>query len=208
MPATLNRNEKKIGCSASLSKTSHSSTKLTRLAKYSEMSAGLVTAEPEIGKLPQPQGKQGSELTILAKTLWKQFLTFDLIALSAGVQGWLEDVKILVESNQTFLDQNYFYKGKKEKKEVYRFIQEQPVLLPLLLEVPKRVKQYFGALTEVWLEVVSDPEYPNNNQLIAFITTELEPEKAVEKLNQMDEEWWLEVSDNGLGQLEFLLRYK
>ena len=86
------------------------------------------------------------------------------------------------------LEQLYIFR---KPEEVSRFLQVYPFLVPLLLEAHDRIGAYFGPRQEVVLEVVTDPEAVADRQLVAFIQTELHPVEALDRLDQLDEDWWL-----------------
>lgn len=82
----------------------------------------------------------------------------------------------------------------KNKEKVLNFINQHPSLMPLLIEAPGKIVKYF-ADTPLSLEVQFDPEIADLITLLVWIETKLEPEEALAKLDQLDEEWWLDASD-------------
>jgi hypothetical protein len=75
--------------------------------------------------------------------------------------------------------------------EVLRFLETNAFLTAFLEDAHKQIKDYFGASTNIVLSVTTDPEAEGYEELIISIETSLLPEKALEKLKQCDEEWWL-----------------
>jgi hypothetical protein len=49
--------------------------------------------------------------------------------------------------------------------------------------------------------VVRDPEAENNEELILFIQTALPVDQALQKLERLDDDWWLEVGSHTQGNL-------
>jgi len=86
-------------------------------------------------------------------------------------------------------------------EEVYGFLKTHPLLIPLLLEAHNKIVQYFGPSPEVVLEVVTDPEAMDDRELFAFIRTGLPPDEALNKLDRLDKEWWLDEADRAEGEL-------
>jgi hypothetical protein len=76
----------------------------------------------------------------------------------------------------------------RDASEVTSFLEENPFLIPLLVESYPYIKKYFPD-ADVFLEVVHDPEIIGYTQLIAFIAVRQNAEEADEALDRLDEEW-------------------
>ncbi len=87
-----------------------------------------------------------------------------------------------------------------ERAEVLWFLEEYPVLVPLLLEAYDKIGNHFS-YSQLSLEVVTDPETNNDHQLVVFIGTNLAPDEALPMLEQFDENWWLDASREAQGNL-------
>lgn len=85
--------------------------------------------------------------------------------------------------------------------EVSRFLKKHPFLVPLLLEAYSKFGNYFGPYPQVFLEVVTDPEAPDDRELFALIYTSLTPDEALDRLERLDKGWWLEASHRSQGKL-------
>ena len=96
------------------------------------------------------------------------------------------------------LEQQYIFR---DRAEVIGFLENHSFLIPLLLEAYSRIGLYFPEYPEVILEVVTDPEVPDDNQLVASIKTNLSPNEALEKLDSFDSKWWLQSMDRARGEL-------
>lgn len=81
----------------------------------------------------------------------------------------------------------------RNQSEVIRFAVDNSFLLQTLHEASEQIRNYFGESVQAVLEVVSDPEFFEDQELVIFIRTDLSPDEAFEKLEQMDDEWWLDV---------------
>lgn len=86
----------------------------------------------------------------------------------------------------------------REPAKVTRFLEQYPFLIPLLLEAPEQIRIYFPG-SPLFLQYLPDPEidYP---LLVLYVGTNLEPEEAVERLDQLDD-WWVEVPNRDRGKL-------
>jgi hypothetical protein len=89
----------------------------------------------------------------------------------------------------------------RDRLEVEQFLQEHGFLLPLLVDAYPVIEKHFGPHPDVVLEVVTDPEGPDESDLVAFIRTSLSPDQVLDKLNRLDEEWFLDVMDMTQGKL-------
>lgn len=85
--------------------------------------------------------------------------------------------------------------------EVVGFLRKHPFLIDLLEKVHPEVQKHFGPNPKIFLEVVIDPEATDDRQLFAFIQTTLSVEEANKRLEQLDEDWWLDAMDGAKGKL-------
>ncbi len=91
--------------------------------------------------------------------------------------------------------------------EVIQWLEQYPVLVPILVEARDRLRDYF-ADAEVSLEVVADPEMIGYSQLIAFIISKADPDEAIDQLERFDEAWWLDHGEPAQDKLEFIVTYR
>lgn len=96
------------------------------------------------------------------------------------------------------LERQYIFR---HREEVIGFLERHPFLVPLLLEAYNKIDTYFPGYPQVFLEVITDPEEPDDIQLIASIKINLLPDEALEKLDAFDREWWLRSMDRARGEL-------
>lgn len=96
------------------------------------------------------------------------------------------------------LEREYVFKDHREVKE---YIEINPFLIPLLFEAYGKIKLYFESYPQVFLEVVTDPEVPDDIKLVAFIRTCMEPKEALDRLDRLDREWWLQAMERAQGKL-------
>ena len=101
------------------------------------------------------------------------------------------------------LEQLYTFR---EQTEILEFLDKYPFLIPVLLEAPEKIRQYFPD-SQLFLEVVPDVEIIDLVLLILSIRINLNPDDAVNQLNQMDMNWWVhtpyEVRKNVCTLLEY-----
>ena len=101
------------------------------------------------------------------------------------------------------LEQLYTFR---EQIEVLEFLDKYPFLIPVLLEAPEKIRQYFPD-SQLFLEVVPDVEIIDLVLLILSIRINLDPNDAVDRLNQLDWNWGLhnssEVRSNFFTTLEY-----
>lgn len=94
-----------------------------------------------------------------------------------------------------------------ERDGVFQFLEDHDFLAPLLLEAHDRIDDYFPS-SHLFLSVVVDPEAvltddaaSNVDTLVLSIATRLDPIAAMEKLDQLDHNWWLDALPQAQGKL-------
>jgi hypothetical protein len=96
------------------------------------------------------------------------------------------------------LERQYVFK---DRDQVISFLENHPFLVSLLLEAYSKIETYFPEYPQVFLEVFTDPEVPDDTQLVASIKTNLSPDEALERLDSFDRKWWLLSMDRAKGEL-------
>lgn len=86
---------------------------------------------------------------------------------------------------------------------VSEFLKAHPFLLPLLGDARPKIAECFGLHTDVWLEVVSDPEAPDTAEFFGYIRTALPPDEASRRLRRFDREWFIRALRQARGALNF-----
>jgi hypothetical protein len=92
----------------------------------------------------------------------------------------------------------------REPQQVWEFLAKYPFLVPVLLEAPEKIKQYFPD-SKLFLEVVPDPEIIDWVPLVLSINTTLDPDDAVDRQNQLDKDWWLNNTSHEVRKKLFTL---
>jgi hypothetical protein len=96
------------------------------------------------------------------------------------------------------LERQYVFK---DRDQVFHYLENHPFLVPLLLEAYSKIDTFFPEYPQVLLEVVTDPEVPDDTQLVASIRVNLSPDEALERLDSFDRQWWLPSMDRAKGEL-------
>ena len=92
--------------------------------------------------------------------------------------------------------------GFRNRQDVMRFVREHPFLLPLLLEARPAIERHFGGDATVIIRLFADSEdAAAGPMLYAGIVTAMSASEAAERLDQLDEDWWLDHSDRAQGLL-------
>ena len=89
---------------------------------------------------------------------------------------------------------------------VRRFLHIHPHLVETILEAYPYLVKHFGPNPQVMLEVVRDPEAERPEQLFAYILTSLDADEALDRLDRLDEEWFLDQSERVGDLFNFNLR--
>ena len=94
---------------------------------------------------------------------------------------------LIIES----LKLSYEFRNNNKVKE---FIINCLEIMPLLFEIPAKLKEHFPVETLV-LDIFSIPEEENWEQLIVRIQTKKSPEEARRRLKAFRDEWWFKASE-------------
>lgn len=77
----------------------------------------------------------------------------------------------------------------RERENVIGFLEQHAFLLPVLVELNAPIQRYFpGAVCA--LEVFHDPDSPDHAQLLVAIGTPLPADEALNRLDELDANWW------------------
>jgi hypothetical protein len=91
---------------------------------------------------------------------------------------------------------------------VVEFLSRHSSLLELLEEAPRQILRHFGdGMSSLVLEAVKDPEAEDDEELILFIQTALPVDQALQKLDRVDDMWWLEAGSRTKGNLGMNLEF-
>jgi hypothetical protein len=148
----------------------------------------------------QPQWTSEPKRVLTNGAPWPSFSSVALREPLEATKTWQEIGASTVRVSQTeigLLERLYTFR---KREEVLWFLERYPFLVSLLLEAHYEIEKYFSH-SQICLEVVTDPEAMDDYQLAVFIVTKLGPDEAVDRLEQFDEGWWLDVLDQAQGML-------
>ena len=108
-----------------------------------------------------------------------------------------------VSIDQTEIDQIEKLYTLRERSEVLQFLNHYPFLIAILLEAPDKIRDYFPG-DPIFLEVVIDPESisPDDDTMFIIIASNIDPEESLERLWELDKNWWLKASIPSQNKLE------
>ncbi|MFA5646303.1 MAG: hypothetical protein WDA18_08120 [Candidatus Ratteibacteria bacterium] len=89
---------------------------------------------------------------------------------------------------------------------VQEYLNSNKLLYPILTEAADKIKHFFPE-SSLFLEVISNPEEESDTHLVLFIKTDLPPVEAIEKLDQLDEEWFLNFPADIMNNLSINLEF-
>ena len=88
-----------------------------------------------------------------------------------------------------------------------RFVEKYPFLVSLLLEVYSHIEEFFPR-SLVYLTVSTDLEEFSTDRLTVFISTDLDPDSALDALSDFDKKWWLNSLKRAQGKLCITLEFR
>jgi hypothetical protein len=94
----------------------------------------------------------------------------------------------------------------REPEEVFIYLNQHPMLVPLIFEAGDKALKYFAELHALALHLA---EYPNDGsrELFLLIQTAQAPDAALTQMDRFDQEWWLDAQDRAEGRLNVKLEY-
>ena len=90
---------------------------------------------------------------------------------------------------------------------VTKFISQNPTLYSTLLEIEEAIRMHFPE-EKLRLALYADPEGEMNDELAIYILTKDEPRTALAKLDEFDNNFWLDKIDQYGGLVLVNLRYQ
>ncbi len=103
----------------------------------------------------------------------------------------------VIPERSTLLENYYTFR---DPITVRSFLVQHSFLIPFLFEARVKISEYF-ADTQVALEVVTDPESVSDDQLVAIIVEASSPDEAFDRLERLDNEWWIDAVGRAKGKL-------
>ncbi len=87
--------------------------------------------------------------------------------------------------------------------DVLKFLAKYPFLVPLVLEAHGYIRKHFPD-SPLFLQYVPDPEI-DDPQLVVYIVTKLEPEEAIDRMDEFDADWYRNYPNQDQGKMFFNL---
>ena len=94
-----------------------------------------------------------------------------------------------------------------DRDRIESFLRENVFLLDLLGQIYTKTEKYI-CFSKIFLEVVADPESENDKQLVVSVLPDMDPVEADKRLDQFDDEWWLDQIDQTKGKLCITLEFR
>lgn len=124
------------------------------------------------------------------------------IAASIENRGTFLGKPALAEGSISGLRKLYEFRG---ELDVERFLRDNPSLNRVLLEAHEEIREHFDVGTRTALEVVTDPEVQEDQQLFVVIRTKFPPKVARALLAELDRDWWLGALPRTQGKMELII---
>jgi len=95
----------------------------------------------------------------------------------------------------------------KQPGEVFKFLYNHPSLVEIIFEAADALHNVFGQDATLELELVTDPE-SDEAELFALVEVDMDPEIALQKLEEFDQNWLLDREEitNGLFNMDVIFR--
>lgn len=108
------------------------------------------------------------------------------------------------EASINELEQLYTFR---KPEQVFEFITRHPELVPLLMEAHSKIGQHFPG-AELFLRMFNDPETTNNANLLILIGSKYDSKETLKRLDQLDDDWWLESLDRVADKLSINVEFQ
>lgn len=95
----------------------------------------------------------------------------------------------------------------KNRDEVLSFVREHRFLPSLLKEACYWLDRQFPSSERV-LELISDPEVDDDQQLVLSVVSQLSPAESLKRLDRFDNEWWLDAMSRARNKLCITLEFR
>jgi hypothetical protein len=108
--------------------------------------------------------------------------------------------KVRPEANLLELDDYYQIE---DWDSIGKFLIKNKDLISFLKEAAREIRKVFSDDTEIRLELIKDPEISDDIELFATILTDLSVEKALKKVNDIEDNWFLDKLELAQGRFNF-----
>ena len=110
----------------------------------------------------------------------------------------------LVTTAAGALDEKYTFR---DREKVLNFLDEYPFLMQLLMDAYPVIRQHFP-YTPLTLRLMNDPEMIGDTHLLILITTDYGADETLQRLDRIDEDWWLGALEKAQGKLSINVDFR
>ena len=179
---------------------SHLSTSSYPMADIRVLLAG------QTGGMPAPR-RHGRDYAATAPTPADTSIFLTTLP-SQRLPGWRTDINgSLIKETELKLRKLQGFYAFQDAAEILRFVRAYPSAVDILSEALPYLERLFGPAPQVILEVTFDPESEGSEELFGYIQTSLPVEEALDRLHQLDQEWFLAQISRVRGRLNFNLEF-
>ena len=124
---------------------------------------------------------------------------FASIPVEEIAKGILMEISVIRKSEEliNLLEEFYLFRNPKEAK---IFLLANDYLIEILFEAHWQIKKVFGEAVTTYLELHRDPE-EEFEELFVVVKSTCSPEEARKLMDQLDEEWFLDVMNKTQGNM-------
>ena len=134
-------------------------------------------------------------MSIIAEPKIDDFTEFDQDTSTANIS---EKVLPLLEDIYIF----------RIRDDIQWFLEENSFLVSILFEAHVNINSFFPLHSQKILNVVSDPEIPENVQLVISISAKLNADEAFDRLKELDQYWWLNAKRQTKGLVNITVEFE
>lgn len=125
----------------------------------------------------------------------------------AGLENEVEsavDASVLTGGSIGSLRRRYEFG---EGTEVESFLERHLFLTNVLLSAYEKIHEYFDPDSQLGLKVVNDPDAGEDQRMFVLIWTSMSPEDALDQLDELYEDWWLNALPDAGHKLSIDVEY-
>lgn len=95
----------------------------------------------------------------------------------------------------------------RETDKVRTFLGKHTFLIALLNEASYKIRDYFPE-SELFLRIFTSQESVNDSSLVILIGTSYTPKETLERLDQLESDWWIDAVDRTHGKLSINVEFQ
>ena len=99
------------------------------------------------------------------------------------------------------LKQSYIFPESAHSLDVINFLENNPFLVPILLEARGQIHKYFPN-SHLYLQSINDPEFDNPQLAVYIVRPEnMNSEKLLDTLDRLEDDWWMDAEGRSQGKM-------